>query len=307
MSEPGDASHGCDRDVVVVGGGPAGCSAAVFTARYGLDTLVFDRGRSSLKRCAYMENYLGFPHGVDVETLYSLMHEHVRYAGGEMESNLVESVRRRGDGEGLVVSTEDGGELSSRWVVAATRYDVDYLRALDDGGMYETYEYRGEEKEKFDRSYPENDGSTEVVGLYVASPAHEADRQAIMAAGRGARVGHEVVAEHRRSLGYPEEFADHYDWRRRQGELEEEWSSRDRWREWFEDRLPDDIDVEDDGLSELREREIYRRLDSYVEDSEMEKMAEEGQRRLVREMDPEVVVEVAEEIRESGELRQTAD
>lgn len=50
-----------DYDVVIVGGGPAGCSAGVFTGRYGLDTVIFDRGRSSLRRCAYLENYLGFP------------------------------------------------------------------------------------------------------------------------------------------------------------------------------------------------------------------------------------------------------
>jgi len=52
-----------DHDVVVVGGGPAGCAAGVFTARYGLDTMIFDRGRSSIQRCAYLENYLGFPRG----------------------------------------------------------------------------------------------------------------------------------------------------------------------------------------------------------------------------------------------------
>lgn len=47
------------RDVVVVGGGPAGCSTAVFTARYDLDTAVFDRGASSIDRCAYLANHLG--------------------------------------------------------------------------------------------------------------------------------------------------------------------------------------------------------------------------------------------------------
>lgn len=30
------------HDVIVVGGGPAGCSAALFAARYGLDTVVFE-------------------------------------------------------------------------------------------------------------------------------------------------------------------------------------------------------------------------------------------------------------------------
>ena len=59
-------------DVVVIGGGPAGCAAGIFTARYGLDTVLFDRGRSSIQRCAHLENYLGFPAGIDVETLYEV-------------------------------------------------------------------------------------------------------------------------------------------------------------------------------------------------------------------------------------------
>lgn len=36
-------------EVIVVGGGVAGLSAAVFTARHGLDTLVFDSGESILR------------------------------------------------------------------------------------------------------------------------------------------------------------------------------------------------------------------------------------------------------------------
>ena len=61
----------CDdhHDVVIVGGGPAGCSAGVFCAREGLDTVMFDRGRSSIQRCAHLENFLGFPKGIDIDTL----------------------------------------------------------------------------------------------------------------------------------------------------------------------------------------------------------------------------------------------
>jgi thioredoxin reductase len=46
-----------DHDVVIIGGGPAGCSAGVFVGREGLDTVIFDRGRSSLLRCGHLENY----------------------------------------------------------------------------------------------------------------------------------------------------------------------------------------------------------------------------------------------------------
>jgi len=41
-----------------------------------VETAIFDRGRSSLKRCAHLENYPGFPGGIDIETLYDLFHDH---------------------------------------------------------------------------------------------------------------------------------------------------------------------------------------------------------------------------------------
>jgi thioredoxin reductase len=189
MSEADTRENTDDEyDVAVVGGGPAGCSAGVFCAREGLETVIFDRGRSSLRRCAHLENYLGFPRGIDVETFYDLAHDHAERTGCEIRPDLVRVVVRRGDG-GFVIETDEGERTNARRVIAATRYDGEYMRLLDeDGEMFETYEHDGETHERFDRSYPERDGSTPVGGLYVASPSEEADTQAIMAAGRGARA-----------------------------------------------------------------------------------------------------------------------
>lgn len=98
---------------------------------------------------------------------------------------------------------------------------------------------RRQERRHFERGYAAaTDGTTPIEGLYVASPSVEADRQAIMAAGRGARVGLTLVEDVRRERGYPDSFTDHYDWVRREAELDEEWS--DRWREYFDDRVPDE-------------------------------------------------------------------
>lgn len=303
MTPPASGSSP-DHDVVVVGGGPAGCSAAVFTARYGLDTLVFDRGRSSIKQCAHLENYLGFPGGIDIETLYDLMHDHARETGAEIRSGLVEAVERSDDGAGFTVVTQEGESVTAERVVAATRYDGEYLWPLGGDEMVTTYEYDGEEHESFDREYPERDGSTPVDGLYVASPS-DADRQAILAAGRGARTGLTVVQDVRRDAGLPEEVADHYDWLRRQAELDEEWADRDRWREWFAERVPDDVDPESEPLSSLREAEIDRRLDTYVDDETIDRRRERGQERLLDHLDDELIVQRAREIED--ELGSNAD
>lgn len=283
-----------DRDVVVVGGGPAGCSVGVFTARYGLDTLVFDRGRSSIQRCAHLENYLGFPAGVDIETLYGLIHDHAEEAGCEMVPDLVESIDRADDGEGFVVEPQEGDPVTARRVVAATRYDGEYMRGLDDeSAMFEEYEHDGETRETFDSEYADREGTTPVDGLYVASPSTEADRQAIMAAGRGARVGLRVVEDARRERGYPEAVVDRYDWMREESTLDDEWGDRDRWREWFDERLPDDHDLDDDRRVELRERDIDRSFQTYLSDGEIERRAVRGQRRLLDHVDDDLIREYA--------------
>jgi threonine dehydrogenase-like Zn-dependent dehydrogenase len=280
----------CDHDVVVVGGGPAGCSASVFTARYGLDTVVFDRGRSSIQRCAHLENYLGFPAGIDIETLYELMHDHAAEAGCEIVPDLVESVERADDGDGFVVDPQEGDAVTARRVVAATRYDGEYLRGLDDtSAMFEEYEHDGETHETFDSEYADHDGTTPVDGLYVASPSSEADRQAIVAAGRGARVGLRVVEDTREQRGYPEAVVDHYDWMRKESTIEGEWSDRDRWREWFDEQVPDDHDIDEDHRIELREREIDRSFETYLSDDDIEQRGECGQKRLLERLDDELI------------------
>jgi glycine/D-amino acid oxidase-like deaminating enzyme len=285
------------RDVAVVGGGPAGCAVGVFTARYGLDTLLFDRGRSSIARCAHLENYLGFPGGIDVETLYDLVHDHATEAGCEIRDDLVESVDREGDG--FVVTTADGDSVAARRVVAATRYDAEYLRGLDDeAAMFETYEYDGEERERFDTDYPDHDGTTPVEGLYVASPSAES-LQALVVAGRGARVGGQVIEDVRRQRGYPEGVATHVDWMRVAAERGDEWADRDRWREWYATRLPADHDPS----PERREREIDRRLETYLTDDEIERRRERAHDRLLEHVDDDRILAAARDIesrREAG-------
>ena len=282
-----------DADVAVVGGGPAGCAAGVFIARYGLETVVLDRGRSSIRRCAFLENYLGFPAGVDVETFYGLMHDHAEEAGCSIVPEMVESVERRADDGGFVLANSEGRRLTADRVIAATRYGGAYLRPLTGEAAFEAHEHAGEVHEYFDRSYPDRDGRTPVPGLYVASPAEAADRQAIVAAGRGARVGLAVVEDVRRERGYAGSVAAHYDWVRREAALDDEWRDRERWREWFDERTPGETDIRGERLRELREREIDRRLDTYLDDATIERRTEAGHERLLEHGDDDAILAAA--------------
>lgn len=293
-TEPTGQSY--DYDVVIIGGGPAGCSAGVFIARYDLDLLILDRGRSSIQQCAYLENYLGFPAGIDIETLYALMHDHAEEAGCEIISDLAESVDYTDDGDGFIVETQEDQRVTAGRIISATSYGGEYLRPLDGDAMFERYEHEGEEYERFDQTYADTNGETPVDDLYVVSPSEEASRQAIMAAGRGARVGLTLLENVRQERDLPTSIAGIYDWMHQETELNNEWGDRDRWREWFDKHISEDHDLDEERRVTLRETEIDRRLTEYISRDAIDQRTRRGHDRLLDHIDNDRILEYAQKI-----------
>jgi thioredoxin reductase len=179
------------RDVVVVGGGVAGLSAAVYTARQDLDTLVVDPGGSILRRNARLENFPGFPLGVDARRLLDLLREQAETAGADRLDARVTRVSLvdeapadadagdAGDDARFAVATDGGDEIRARHVVAATKNEVGYLKGIDGVGIVD----RG-------KAYVDADerGRTGVDGLYAAGRLARKPHQAAVCAGHGAEV-----------------------------------------------------------------------------------------------------------------------
>ncbi|ELY96516.1 oxidoreductase (thioredoxin-disulfide reductase-like protein) [Natrialba chahannaoensis JCM 10990] len=290
-----DAVDETDRDVVVVGGGPTGAAAAIFTARHGLDTVVFDRGNAALRRCAYLENYPGFPGGIDIEGFYDLLHAHVETAGGDLVPDLVESVDREHSDGPLVVETQEGRRITAGAVVAAAWYDGSYLRPLGGDELFETHDHDGEEHDHFDSSYPGSDGRTPIDGLYVASPNGRRNAQAIIAAGQGAHVARSLIEDHRTAQGFPDGVAERYDWLRRDSAFTGEWATRERWREWYDEKAGDDHDLETERYEELRVQYIDRAFETRLSESAAESRAEQGLRELVEAVGTERVLDAVDD------------
>jgi len=277
-------------DVLIVGGGPAGCATGVFTARSDLETCVLDRGPSSIHHCAYLENYLGFPGGIDIQTFCTLAHEHARQAGCTIHNDEATAVRKVD--QGFLVETEDGRSIRADRVVAATKYSPDYLRVLGhEDAMFETYERDGESRERFDDSYPDDDGTTPIDGLYVAGALADIPDQALISAGHGAVVGRQIRADSRREQGYWDHVADRVDWVRRD-RPDNEWSEPDRWREWIHERLPDDRDPTDERVGEIVDRVIAESIATYLSEDEIEARRRCGHRAIAEQLDDEVLCEV---------------
>ncbi|WP_254274037.1 FAD-dependent oxidoreductase [Haloarcula marina] len=172
------------ESVVVVGGGVAGLSAALFTARAGVSTRIVSTGESILNRNAHLENYPGFPAGINPRLLLELMRAQVRRAGGWFTDGEVTRVTPTDDG--FETATADGEEFESTYVVAASWSDASYLHGLD--------------LEFVDRGSKEfvgvdDGGRTSVDGLYAAGRLAEQHHQTIVAAGHGAQVGLALVED----------------------------------------------------------------------------------------------------------------
>lgn len=58
-------------DVIIIGAGPAGISAALYARRANLSVLVLYHGSSQLEKAHKIDNYYGFPQGTDGPTLYA--------------------------------------------------------------------------------------------------------------------------------------------------------------------------------------------------------------------------------------------
>ena len=94
-------------DAVVVGGGPAGLSAALYLARYGRTVLVFDSGHGRSTHHQTNHNYLGFPDGVSTVQLRGLGRAQLaRYGNAQVLHHTITSVA--GDAEaGFIVRAQE--------------------------------------------------------------------------------------------------------------------------------------------------------------------------------------------------------
>ena len=105
-------------DCLVIGGGPAGLTAAIYLSRYHLDILVVDGGKSRAATIPCTHNHAGYPDGIAGTELVERMREQARRYGARIETGQVTRLDR--EDNGLFGAEWGSGPFRARAVLLAT-------------------------------------------------------------------------------------------------------------------------------------------------------------------------------------------
>jgi len=107
-------------DTIIIGGGPAGLTAGLYTSRAGLKSLLLERGipGGQMVNAALVENYPGFPEGISGSDLGSLMHRQAVRYGLEVVTAEVTGISQ-GKPQPYSIATTAGNFEATAIIIAA--------------------------------------------------------------------------------------------------------------------------------------------------------------------------------------------
>jgi thioredoxin reductase (NADPH) len=106
-------------DCLIIGGGPAGLTAAIYLARFHLEVTVVDSGKSRASWIPCTRNLSGFPDGINGSELLQRMRDQACKYGAKFDAEFVTKLERDAKG-GLFTASAGSGCWQARTVLLAT-------------------------------------------------------------------------------------------------------------------------------------------------------------------------------------------
>lgn len=171
-------------DVIIVGAGPSGASAALFTAKAGKKTLVLDDDRSITKR-AWIENHYGLME-ITGPDLVNTGKEQAKKFGAEIIVTKVTNVKKQESG--FTLETESGA-YEGKHVIIATGLLTDLAKEIGVDTK------PGTEPRVATIIDVDAQGKTSIEGVWAAGAIAGVSLHTIITAGDGAKVAINVISE----------------------------------------------------------------------------------------------------------------
>lgn len=171
-------------EVVIIGAGPAGASAAILTAKAGKKTLILDDDKTVTKR-AWVENHYGVME-ISGPDLVEIGKQQAKKFGAEIVQATVTNVTKVDNGFKVETATE---EYEAKHVIVATGFFADLA---EKAGLTTKPGTEPRVKTILDVDAA---GKTNVEGIWAAGTIAGVSVHTIVTAGDGAKVAINVVSE----------------------------------------------------------------------------------------------------------------
>jgi thioredoxin reductase (NADPH) len=170
-------------DVAIIGAGPAGASAAIFTAKAGKRTIVFDNGQSITRR-ALIKNHYGID-SIDGPDLLETGMRQAQSFGAEIVQTKVNDIQKSIDS--FKIET-DHGDFEAKHVIFATGLWTDLAEKI---GLRTKPATEPRIKTIID---VDESGRTNIEGIWAAGTVAGTSVHTIITSGDGAKVAINVIS-----------------------------------------------------------------------------------------------------------------
>ncbi|WP_017755196.1 NAD(P)/FAD-dependent oxidoreductase [Calidifontibacillus oryziterrae] len=176
-------------DVIIIGGGVSGCSAAIYTAFGKLKTLVIDAKKSQIIPISQVVNYPGIQKTTGEELLQTMKGQALENGADWLDSVVTDL--KENDGIYNVV-TANNETYEAKYIIIATNINTELLERL--GFVVEVNDKVPSGKIKRVQGVG-FDGKTSLENVFIAGLLANLSTQCVIAAGQGAQIGVDIVSK----------------------------------------------------------------------------------------------------------------